>query len=144
MEVTHTKPAPAPRPPTAHPAPARPLFPAESDTHLLDRFNALYKYRYTAITVFLLVMLGVLIRVYTTIPMYRATTSLLIDDERAASVAGFNATSTDYTQDPEPYYQTQLRILTGRELATRVAAKLKLETQPEFNGQGPRRTGFAH
>jgi len=143
MEVTHTKPAPAPRPPTAHPAPARPLFPAESDTHLLDRFNALYKYRYTAITVFLLVMLGVLIRVYTTIPMYRATTSLLIDDERAASVAGFNATSTDYTQDPEPYYQTQLRILTGRELAAKVAVRLGLKDIPEFNGQGRQPMGLA-
>ncbi len=120
------------------------LFPTDSDTHLLDRLNAIYKYRYVAVTVFLLVMLGVTIRTYTTTPLYRATTSVLIEEDRTANVAGFNTQApTDYSQDPEPYYQTQLRILTGRELAMRVAAKLHLENVPEFNGQGPRRTGMA-
>ena len=120
------------------------LFPAESDTHLLDRLNAIYKYRYVAGTIFLLVLLGVTIRTYTTTPMYRATTSVLIEEDRTATVAGFNTqTPNDYSQDPEPYYQTQLRILTGRELATRVVQKLHLENVPEFNGQGPRRTGLA-
>ncbi len=90
------------------------LFPADSDTHLLDRLNAIYKYRYVITTIFLLVMLGVTIRTYTTTPLYRATTSVLIEDDRAATVAGFNAATTDFSQDPEPYYQTQLRILTGR------------------------------
>src|SRR5258705_4593068 len=123
MDINQNRSGAAIRPPAANSPASRPLFPVDSDAHLLDRFNALYKYRFSAITVFLLVMLGVIIRVYTTIPMYRATTSLLIDDERAAAVAGFNTTnSSDYYQDPEPYYQTQLRILTGRELATTVAA----------------------
>jgi capsular exopolysaccharide synthesis family protein len=119
------------------------IFPADSDTHLLDRLNAVYKYRYVVVTIFLLVLLGVTIRTYTTTPMYRATTSVLIEEDRTATVAGFNTqTPTDYSQDPEPYYQTQLRILTGRELATRVVEKLHLENAPEFNGQGPRRTGL--
>jgi capsular exopolysaccharide synthesis family protein len=142
---------PSPRPP----APATPrqqaataakhgLFPADSDTHLLDRLNAIYKYRYVVVTIFLLVILGVTIRTYTTTPMYRATTSVLIEEDRTATVAGFNTqTPTDYSQDPEPYYQTQLRILTGRELATRVVQKLHLENVPEFNGQGPERTGLS-
>lgn len=114
----------------------------DSDTHLLDRLNAIYKYRYVIVTIFLLVMLAVVVRTYTTTPMYRATTSVLIEDDRAATVAGFNAATTDFSQDPEPYYQTQLRILTGRELASKVVTKLHLETMPEFNGQGPRRTGL--
>lgn len=120
------------------------LFPTDSDTHLLDRVNAIYKYRYVVLTVFLLVLLAVAVRTFTTTPMYRATTTVLIEDERAASVAGFNsATSAEYYQDPEPYYQTQLRILTGRELAAKVAARLNLASIPEFNGQGPLRTGLA-
>jgi capsular exopolysaccharide synthesis family protein len=143
MDANQNRSGAAIRPPAANSPASRPLFPVDSDAHLLDRFNALYKYRFTAITVFLLVMLGVIIRVYTTIPMYRATTSLLIDDERAAAVAGFNTTSSsDYYQDPEPYYQTQLRILTGRELAAKVATRLRLENIPEFNGQGPRPVGL--
>src|SRR5687767_2299643 len=90
-------------------AAAKGLFPADSDTHILDRLNAIYKYRYVVLTVFLLVLLAVAVRTFITTPMYRATTSVLIEDERAASVAGFNsATSAEYVQDPEPYYQTQL------------------------------------
>ena len=125
-------------------ASTRGLFPTDSDTHLLDRLNAIYKYRYIAITVFVLVQIAVGVRTFTTTPMYRATTSVLIEDERAASVAGFNsATSSEYLQDPEPYYQTQLRILTGRELAAKVVTRLNLGGVPEFNGQGRRRTGLA-
>lgn len=125
-------------------ASTRALFPVEQDTHLLDRLNAIYKYRHVVITVFLLVMVGVVIRTYTTIPLYRATTRVLIEDERAAAVAGFNpATGTaEYLSDPEPYYQTQFRILTGRELGARVAKRLQLERIPEFNGQGAQRTGL--
>src|SRR6185503_14686804 len=118
------------------------LFPTDPDTHLLDRLNAIYKYRYVVLTIFLLVLLGVTIRTYTTTPMYRSTTSVLIEEDRTSSVAGFNTqTPSDY--DSEPYYQTQLRILTGRELSTRVANTLKLASVPEFNGQGPARTGLA-
>ena len=40
-------------------------------------------------------------------------------------------------------YQTQLRILTGRELAAKVVARLKLASVPEFNGQGAQRTSLA-
>src|SRR5918994_3710662 len=137
------------RPPTPPPAKApqraagKGLFPTDSDTHLLDRLNAIYKYRYVVLTVFLLVLLAVAVRTFTTTPMYRATTSVLIEDERAASVAGFNSSTSVEYSDPEPYYQTQLRILTGRELATKVVARLNLAAVPEFNGQGPQRTGLA-
>ena len=74
---------------------AKGLFPTDSDTHILDRLNAIYKYRYVVVTVFLLVLLAVAVRTFTTTPMYRATTSVLIEDERAASVAGFNASTSE-------------------------------------------------
>src|SRR5438874_13204088 len=75
------------------------LFPVDSDTHLLDRLNAIYKYRYVVVTVFSLVMIGVIVRTYTTTPMYRASTTVLVEDERGASIAGFNAQSgAEYIQ----------------------------------------------
>ena len=40
-------------------ASAKSLFPVDSDTHLLDRLNAIYKYRYIVVTVFTLVIIGV-------------------------------------------------------------------------------------
>ncbi len=145
MDPSLRPPGPAaPRQQSASAAAKQGLFPSDSDTHLLDRLNAIYKYRYVVLTIFLLVLLAVTVRTYTTTPMYRATTSVLIEEDRTANVAGFNTQApTDYSQDPEPYYQTQLRILTGRELATRVVEKLHLENVPEFNGQGPTRTGLA-
>src|SRR5688500_12430509 len=136
----------------ANPAPAKSpqrvvgkgLFPSDADTQVLDRLNAIYKYRYIGVTVILLVLLAVGVRTFTTTPMFRATTSVLIEDERAASVAGFNsATNNEYVSDPEPYYQTQLRILTGRELAAKVVGRLKLASVPEFNGEGAQRTSLA-
>jgi succinoglycan biosynthesis transport protein ExoP len=143
MSQQKTSAPPTPRPGTTGGAPKN-LFPVDSDTHLLDRLNAIYKYRYVVISVFTLVLIGVIVRTYTTTPMYRATTTLLIEDERGASVAGFNAQSgAEYISDPEPYFQTQLRILQGRELAGKVVDRLQLETIPEFNGQGPQRTGLA-
>jgi polysaccharide biosynthesis transport protein len=140
MNPTQTPPAPAA--PRRAPA-AKGLFPAESDTHLLDRLNAIYKYRYVVVTLFLLVLLVVIVRTYTITPMYRATTSVLIEDDRAATVAGFNTATSDFSQDPEPYYQTQLRILQGRELALKAVSSLHLEDMPEFNGQGPKLTGLS-
>ena len=50
-----------------------------------------------------------------------------------------------YWQDPQVYYETQYRILTGRELARRVVRRLDLGRVPEFNGATPRRrdsTGY--
>ena len=45
--------------------------------------------------------------------------------------------------DPEIYMQTQLRIMRGRDLAQRVAAKLDMQRVAEFNGQGPKPTQLA-
>ena len=45
------------RHPAAAPAPARGPFPADADAHVLDRLNALYKYRLLMLTVFVLVLL---------------------------------------------------------------------------------------
>jgi capsular exopolysaccharide synthesis family protein len=109
----------------------------DHDIHVLDRLNVLYKYRHIAISVLLLVLLGSLLKTYTTTPMYRAQARIEIQDERTAT-EGVNTTGRpEYYQDPEPYYQTQYRILTGRELARRVVSKLHLESVPEFNGTGP-------
>ena len=41
-----------------------------------------------------------------------------LEDERSLAVEGVgSAASSEYSLDPEPYFQTQYRILTGRELA---------------------------
>jgi capsular exopolysaccharide synthesis family protein len=105
------------------PSPARP-----AEVHLLDRLQSLYRYRWISATAFLLVLAGALTYAWTRTPMYRATARLLIEleDERSLAMEGVGlmASSWDYYQDPEPYYQTQYRILSGRDLASRVVSTL--------------------
>ena len=47
---------------------------------------------------------------------------------------GITSTDNTYYEDPEPYYKTQYRILTGRDLSRRVIKQLSLENVPEYNG----------
>ena len=102
--------------------------PRPSEIHLRDRLSVFYRYRYVAMLAFLLVLAVAGLRAYSQTPMYRASVRILIDleDERSLAMEGVSTTSnTAYMQDPEPYFQTQYRILTGRELARRVVARMQ-------------------
>jgi capsular exopolysaccharide synthesis family protein len=102
--------------------------PRSAEIHLRDRLSVFYRYRYVAALAFLLVLGAATLRAYSQTPMYRASVRLLIDleDERSLAMEGLsNTNSTAYLQDPEPYFQTQYRILTGRDLARRVVAKVQ-------------------
>ena len=120
---------------------ARVRFPAPAyTTHLLDRLSIVHRYRYVAASVLLLIVLGTMLRTFTTTPLYRAQARLMIEmeDENATALAGaISRPSTYYWEDPQVYYQTQYRILTGRELALRVVRSLDLARVPEFNADGP-------
>jgi polysaccharide biosynthesis transport protein len=120
-------------PGAATPAGPGGAFEVDGEVHLLDRLAIVYRYRTIAIAVFVLTTLAIVIQSYGTIPIYVAQARLLIEDERSTAVPGLNPDNT-YYQDPEPYYQTQYKILKGRDLVRRVVRQLKLETIPEFNG----------
>jgi uncharacterized protein involved in exopolysaccharide biosynthesis len=97
------------------------------EIHLRDRLSVFYRYRYIAALAFLIIIVAAAVRAYSQTPMYRASVRLLIDleDERSLAMEGVGTTNNSpYLQDPEPYFQTQYRILTGRELGRRVVAKL--------------------
>jgi len=121
------------REPSAPPAPAPSFVPSE-DVHILDRFAVLYRYRQVAAAVFLLTTSAMVIQGYTTLPTYQAQAQIMIEDERATAVPGLGNQETVYYEDPEPYYNTQYRIIKGRDLARRVIHKVNLQAVPEFNG----------
>jgi len=104
--------------------------------HLFDRFAVIVKYYKAVIAVFVLVVMGWMYQTYTTVPLYRAQARIQIDEEHTTQTADFKEPYLTYT-DPEPYYQTQYRVLQGRDLARRAVRKLQLESVPEFNGKGP-------
>jgi len=115
------------------------------EPHLLDRLTVIHKHRRPVIVVFLAVLGWFMLDSYTTIPQYRAFARLMIEEESSgvsAAAAGDLAQAIFY-QDPEIYFQTQYRVLRGRELARRVAGTLDLSRVPEFNGQGAKPTPLA-
>jgi polysaccharide biosynthesis transport protein len=116
--------------PGTHP----PSFTPDSDVHLLDRIAVLFRYRHIAIAVFVLASAAMMIQGYTTLQLFQAQAQIMIEDERATAVPGLNGADTVYYEDPEPYYNTQYRILKGRDLTRRVIKKLDLPQVPEFNG----------
>jgi polysaccharide biosynthesis transport protein len=116
---------------------------AATDTHLLDYLIAAYRYRYVAASAFFIILLIALVQVYTTTPLYRAQARIIVEveDDQVSNLTG--VLSGENYRDPGPYYQTQFRILTGRELARRTVRRLELGKVPEFNGTGATRTQLA-
>ena len=70
--------------------------------------------------VFVLASAAMMIQGYSNIQVYQAQAQILIEDERSTAVPGITSTDNTYYQDPEPYYQTQYRILRGRDLSRQV------------------------
>ena len=104
------------------------------EIHILDRLAVIYRYRRIVVTVFVLATAAMMIQGYSNIQVYQARAQILIEDERSTAVPGITSTDNTYYEDPEPYYKTQYKILTGRDLTRRVIKKLHLENVPEFNG----------
>jgi polysaccharide biosynthesis transport protein len=130
LELRPTVPPTSPKGGTT-PAPG---FSPDTDVHILDRIAVLYRYRRIAIAVFVLTSAAMMIQGYTTIQYYRAQGQLLIENERSTAVPGLAGPNAEFYEDPEPYFQTQYKILKGRDLTRRVVKRIKLNQVPEFNG----------
>jgi polysaccharide biosynthesis transport protein len=113
--------------------PAPQVFVPDTDVHLLDRIAVIYRYRRIAISVFVLTTAAMMIQGYSSVQLYRAQGRLLIENERTTAIPGLGG-NEEFYEDPEPYYQTQYKILKGRDLTRRVVTKLELGNVPEFNG----------
>jgi succinoglycan biosynthesis transport protein ExoP len=112
------------------------------EVHLLDRFATVFRHRRLAISLFSGVVLLMMLQSYATIPMFRATAQLLIDEEQSVMVSGMDASDpVNYWTDSEPYYETQYRILQSPGLAGYTVGKLDLDQVPEFNGQAEKQFG---
>jgi polysaccharide biosynthesis transport protein len=130
------RPAAGPSGPIGAPKPP-PTYSTDRDVHLLDRLAILYRYRRVSAAVFVLTTLVLMIQGYSNVTRYEAQARLLIEEERTTAVPGITSAIDAYWEDPVPYYNTQYRILRGRELARRNVRKLQLKDVPEFNGSEP-------
>ena len=54
--------------------------------HLFDRLNAVFKHRRIAGAAFAVVVAAMMVQTYSTVPMYRASSRVMINDERTVAV----------------------------------------------------------
>jgi capsular exopolysaccharide synthesis family protein len=130
---------PVQQPAAAGSNPPAPVAPSGADAHLTDYVKVVYKRRWTAATVFLLVMAAVTVYTFTATPIFEARTRLLIEAENQ-NVVSFKEV-VDQDQTKADYYQTQYNILQSRALARKTLDGLKLWDHPLFNPAG-QESGF--
>ena len=120
------------------PAPSGANYAPDADVHILDRIAVLYRYRRIGIAVFVLTSAAIMIQGYSNVQYFRAQGRLLIENERATEVPGITPGGEQFYEDPEPYFQTQYKILRGRDLTRRIVKKIHIDRVPEFNGTAKR------
>ena len=108
----------------------------DSASHLFfDRLAVVSRYRHLIVVTVLLAIVGALLKTYTTLPLYRAHATVLLE-ETPVSVDVFRSSPRRYYEDRPPFMETQYRVLQSRELAFRVVERLNVAEAPEFNGEG--------
>ena len=100
------------------------------EVHVLDRLAVVFKHLRLIVGVFTVIVAIAMLESYSATPMYRTQARIVIQDERSTAVANLNASEPAYWQDPEPYFNTQYRILQSRGLARRVVKKLPPPPSP--------------
>jgi polysaccharide biosynthesis transport protein len=115
--------SPAPRPDLAA-STAASMLDTVPEVHLLDRLTVVFKHLRLITAVFAVVVSIAMLESYSQTPLYQARAQLFIQDERSTAITGLNAAEAAYWQDPEPYFNTQYRILQSRGLARRVIKTL--------------------
>jgi len=109
-------------------------FDAGSDeSAVMEYVKVLYKRRWAAATVFLVVLISAVVYSFTATPVYEARTRLIIEND-APNVVAFKAV-VEEGQASVDYYQTQYGILQSRGLARRTIDDLRMWKSQNFGGK---------
>lgn len=103
----------------------------EEEIHLRDYWRVVMKYRWTVVTLFIIVFVTVAIATFSAEPVYKATAQILIDKENPNVLSIQEVMSLD-AQDLD-YYQTQYKILQSRSLTRAVIKAMDLAHHKEFD-----------
>lgn len=107
----------------------RKSFGEQIDLQFYLRILRKYKWPITLFTALMTVLAAYY--AYTATPIYRSTSTLLIESQKANVVSFESFVGAE--KENSDYYQTQFELLKSRELAKRVIAKLELADSPLFN-----------
>lgn len=106
-------------------------YPEEKEVNLRDYWKVIQKRRWTALAFFIIVVVATAMVTFTIRPIYRGTTTILINKENP-QILDFKEIFAVNTMDLD-YYQTQYKILESRSLAKKVIQIMKLADHPEFH-----------
>jgi polysaccharide biosynthesis transport protein len=108
---------------------ADPFDQPEAERHLRDYVHILFRRKWTFFTFFLVVVTTVLLRTFLTTPIYRATVTLKVDDDRPAVIL-FDRSSQYYAPpSAEDDLHTMRKVLQSRNLAKQVIGVLAQDKQ---------------
>ena len=102
----------------------------EREVNLRDYWKVIRKRRWMILAFFLIVVITTAIGTFTMSPVYRGTSTILINKENP-QIVDFKEIFAVNTTDMD-YYQTQYKILESRSLAKRVIHSLRLPDHPQF------------
>jgi capsular exopolysaccharide synthesis family protein len=104
----------------------------EEEIHLRDYLWVIYRRRWAIITFITVVLAVVTVKVFTMVPIYRASTQILIEKEQP-NILQFR---DPYVADlGDSFYNTQYKILESRFLVSKVVERLNLVNDPRFSRQ---------
>lgn len=107
-----------------------PIIDDQDQIDLRDYLRVMVKRRWTIITVFAVIFITVAISTYTAVPIYEATTRLIIEKENPKVVSIEEVLAVD--SSGTDYYQTQYKIIESRTVAREVIKRLNLDKSEEF------------
>ncbi len=117
----------------------------KKEIDLLEYVRVVLKRKWVLVTFAAVLIALAAVLSFTTTPLYRATATLLIDEPGSSllNIQDVLNSGAIYRSDYlGTYFNTQLRLLTSRSLAERVAKKLNLAARPEFRAADGSRSGF--
>lgn len=115
----------------------------EDSINLRQYWAVIMRRKWTVLTFFAIVVVAGMTATYLTTPIYRASTTLQIDQEEAKVVQYEQVTSAQQsTWDSAEYMRTQQEVLRSRAIAERVVTELNLTEHPLFNAP-PEKSGLA-
>ncbi len=108
------------------------------ERHLLDYVRVIYKRRWVAVPVFLLILIMGTLNAARQTPIYRARTQMMIekDSPSVATLDQMFQVQDGWSNDE--FYQTQYRVLQSRTLAKRTLDEMKLGNGPLGNVPPPK------
>lgn len=116
----------------------------EKEVDLLEYWRVIVKRKWVVVTFGGALILFVGIFSFLATPIYKAKTTLLIEEESSRILSiedefGYQRRALDLR-----FYNTQLKLLKSKSLAERVARKMNLLSRPEFGaGKKPKKSFFA-